>query len=172
MENKRSKGVTFWAWIFIITSLWGIWAGVTQPNEQIKLFGIVLFIFSVLSDIAFLFLGILLLELKEVARKGAIFLCLVSVFILPFYLLALSKHIYPNGILSNYEATQKKIIIERFKPEYQKEALENFSKRQESMKKVFPYLISFIIVFPVCMELVPIYFFTRPKVKEQFKVAQ
>lgn len=164
MKKKRSKGVTFWGWVFIIFNIIGL-LGVINPAYQ-KYYGVGILIIGIVSCVAYLICGIYILKLNEYARKAAIFLGIISVFSMPL----LFKPVLNIPISEDYDAKAKQRITEQLKPEYQQKALENLEKSKELFRKALP--IIFIVIFGVpCLifELIPIYFFTRPKVKEQFK---
>ncbi len=165
MEKKRSKGVTFWGWIFIISAIIGILSAI-NPQRQVRLFGSVIVAFGVITSLAYLICGIFILKLNDNARKMAIALGIISVIVIPFYFKPILS--MPNS--NAYYAKAKQRITEQMKPEYQQKALEDLEKSKGVVGQVVP--IIFIVIFGVPMlllELVPIYFFTRPKVKEQFE---
>lgn len=130
MENKRSKGVNFFAQMFIISGVLGIFLFIT--NNQI--FKNV--ISSLGLSVSYVICGIFLLKLKELARRIAIYLSFFSFIIFSMVL---------NSTLRHY--------------------IENHT---------YPYNnnINLILIGGVPLIIGPlicIYFFTRPKVKEQFK---
>ena len=156
MKNKRSKGVTFWAWVFIIASVFGLLDIGINFRDQLN-FGLA--IYTVLSCIAYLICGIFLLQLKEPARKAAIYLGIISIIALPFLPAAMSP-----AFEKLYTESEKE-LLEQIKPEYQASALERLRKDNEAVKKIAPFMAIGIMLI---LEALPIYFFTRPKVKEQF----
>jgi len=110
--------------------------------------------------------GIFLLKLNSKARKGAILITIVSILSIPFYFIPFSKTLNSES----FYARKRQVILEQMKPESQVRALENLEKQREIYhRKIIPILL--IIVFggyslcSVCL----IYYFTRPKVKEQFE---
>ena len=165
MEKKRSKGVTFWGWIFIIFSILGL-LQMIHPQWQIQMYGIGTIIFSVVSSVAYLICGIYVLKLNEKARKAVIILGTISILSFPLYF----KPLFNLPIPEDYYVKSKQRITEQLKPEYQQKALERLEKSKETMKKGLPIILIVIFVVPgVIFELIPIYFFTRPKVREQFE---
>ena len=164
MEKKRSKGVTFWGWIFIIFGIIGV-LGVLNPQQTIKLYGQGLFFLGIVLSIANLITGIFVLKLNETARKTVIILGVISIILIPFRFAPVFKSSYNQ----EYYAKKKQYIIEKIKPEYQQKALDDLDRVNKSGEKVLPIII--IIFFGVSiliLEVPPIVFFTRPKVKEQF----
>ena len=110
--------------------------------------------------------GIFILKLNETARKAAIILGIISILSIPAYIKPLSKILPPE----DYYTREKQRIAKEIKLEYQQKALENLEKGEETAKKVTPIVIIVFFALPILIfELIPIYFFTRPKVKEQFK---
>lgn len=165
MEKKRSKGVTFWGWVYIIFSIIGL-LGAINPQQQIKFYGIGIFFFAIVLCVANLLCGIFVLKLNEYARKAAIFLGIISIMLIPAYLKPMLKPLN----FEDYYTKKKQMIIEQMKPEYQQKALENLEKVMEIGKKGLPAIIIVLFgVFLLILELIPIYFFTRPKIKEQFR---
>jgi hypothetical protein len=89
----------------------------------------------------------------------------LSIFLIPFYLTAVLKHPLPN----DYYENRKKIIVEQVQPQYQQAALEDLRKREDASNRLLPVVIGLTMGVPLCLlEIIPMWFFTRPKVKEQF----
>ena len=127
MENKRSKGVTFWAWVFIVISTSFVVGGIIDVQH----YGIRSLIWTTFG-MAYGICGFLLLKLKEPARKTIIILSVVS-----FILFQVMESLY---MMKGLVRTTSPIIY---------------------------YVL--VCVPSFVLNLIPIYFFTRPKVKEQFK---
>jgi hypothetical protein len=165
MEKKRSKGVTFWAWFFIISSLIGLIL-VINPKQQVQFYGIAR---GVVMYLVYFICGIYLLKLNDYARKAVIVLGIISIISFPFiFMPALNKMNFDD-----YYAKKKRIIMEQYKPESQQKALENLEKIKESSKKFVPIFVTVTFGLPYLIYiLIPIYFFTRPKVKRQFTGAE
>ncbi len=134
MSRKPSKGVIFWAWWFIISAISSLAKFFIKPQTVFfpSFSGTPFFIWrciAVLMTIAlaviFLTCGILLLRLREDARKGTIFACCAYFFPLFFAI---------------------------------------YWERQH-LNKIYG-----MAILPAILPLISIYFFTRPRVKEQFKV--
>jgi hypothetical protein len=133
MEKKRSKGVTFWAWVFIILSIMGLVPFVLDFQGAIQSYGTYFGLYSMLSAILYLICGVYLLKLNEMARKAVIWLGIISIILTPLLL--------KSGVLTGSDSLL----------------------RYDSAE----FCISFGII--LILEFIPIYLFTRPKVKEQFK---
>ena len=130
-----------------------------------QFYGTGMLFFGIFVSLAYLICGIYLLKLSNSARKSAIVLGIISIISIPFY----SKPVLQQMNFDEYYYSKhKQMIIERMKPEFQQKALEDFEKAIEISKKVFPIVIMVILILYLIFELIPIYFFTRPKVKAQF----
>lgn len=164
MDKKRSKGVTFWGWLFIISSIISLIQQIS-PKQQIQYFGIGTFVFTVAISVAFIICGIFILKLNEAARKTAILLCIISVLSIPVYI----KQIIKVAKSQDYYAIAKQRIIEQTKPEYQQKVLENLERSKEASRKALSTVITAVVLLWLIFELAPVYFFTRAPVKEQFK---
>jgi len=127
MENKRSIGVTFFGWFYLIINSASILRMLFWPPKKESYF-----ILTLVSCGAFLICGIYLLKLKEIARKAIIILNLIFTACLTFCLLFFSFAI------QFYQENNKVVLL----------------------------LNSLILCSAF---IIPIIFFTRPKVKEQFK---
>jgi len=116
-------------------------------------------------SLAYLICGILILKLNEAARKTAILLCVISIISIPFYINQMIK----VAKSEDYYAMTKQRIIEQTKPEYQQKALAKLEMSQQADKKALSLIILVIVILWLVFEIIPIYFFTRASVKEQFK---
>ena len=172
MEIKRSKGVTVLGWLFIIGGCFGLLAGLRPHTNTQNISSLPHFI-DKLADVASLICGIFLLKLKPWARKLAMGLCCVSIILVISLLIPL---VFSPAVKSNFEQSfnrsiekKEQLIREQYKPEYQQKALEKF-KKYEPFQIKFTYIIMFsVAAVGIGWNLYVLYFFTRPKVKEQFK---
>ncbi len=167
MKNKRSKGVTFWAWLFIVSNIWKLLDLIINEHIRIQQ-GYGFFVSSVFLCITYLICGFFLLQLKEPARKAAIYLGLIRVIILICYF-----YLIPAFRVNNFDAYSTKtevVISEQMKSGDQSAILKTLKKNvSEENKKIMPFAILGFIGLPaMILELLPICFFTRSKVKEQF----
>ena len=163
MEKARSKGVTFWGWVFIIFGIIGI-SEIRNAQQSVALYGAGLAFFNIILSVANIITGIFLLKLNETARKAAIMLGVIGIMLIPFWVKALYK--------SNQQCSLKsrQYIMEQAKPESQQEGLVAVDRFDETSKKALPIIAIFLFGLPMLIfELLPIIFFTRPKVKEQFR---
>ena len=172
MQKKRSIGVTIFGWLFIISGIIGL-LNILNPQNFIQVSGKIIFFFHIIISIASLICGIFILKLNQKARKAAILLCLIGLIAIPFYLHPIMKSTQSAMQSEEYYGQQKQDILERLKPEYQQKALEDLDRAREWQRKAVPFVSIFLWVIlgipVILLELLPIYFFTRPKVKEQFK---
>ena len=164
MKKKRSKGVTFWGWVFVIFGIIGI-LGAINPQYRIKLYGVGLFSIGIVLAIANLITGIFVLKLNETARRVVILLGVINIMLIPFWFSPLFKTSFNVGDI----AKSKQNIIERVKPEYQQQEFAELDKIITRRKFMWIMLILLYVLPVLIFELLPIIFFTRPKVKEQFK---
>lgn len=136
METNRSKGVTFWAWCFIILSFGNIILFFYALNNANRFLwpAVALATYNFILAIILLILGINVLRLNEWSRKGVI-----------YYHIAVPI----MGILINFCIADKIYFQAGFK-----------SAPNKSLAEFILILFSLIVI----------YFFTRPKVKEQFGV--
>ncbi len=177
MEKKRSIGVFIFGLFFIIFGLIGLFSVSNNSQQYIHECGIIYFIIGAVSVGASFVCGIFILKLNPVARKVAIIICLVDISLgISLYASLINSPVLNRPIskhTKDYEKSRQNIILQ-FKPEYQQKALERLEKSEEFGRKAAPItfkvllLLFFWIPFFAC-NLIPIYFFTRPKVKEQFK---
>jgi len=170
MEEKRSAGVTILGWLFIIGGVFGLLGNINAKNYfQIMGTGLLAYLTFFLSiAIAFgnIVGGMFILKLKSWARKLAIILCLVNIVLVLF-----NFKLVPAS-LSKVEETYKKdqqLIYEKYKPEYQQQALEQLRKTKELTDKATQMVMPIMTAIAVVWNIFIIYFFTRPKVQEQFE---
>ncbi|NQT22178.1 MAG: hypothetical protein HQ579_01935 [Candidatus Omnitrophica bacterium] len=178
MDKKRSKGVTFLGWFFIVTSLLSMLT-LLSPKHYIKLQGSLYnqieFLYFTIVPFFCLFAGIYILKLKNWARKLGILIYSVSLVftITQFIFIGSSmqkesfREFMQEGMGLKIEA-QKQEIIKKYKPEYQQEAIQNREKMSNVIIEVLPIFLYVIMSLVIVWNAFIIYFFTRPKVKEQF----
>jgi hypothetical protein len=167
MGKQRSKGVTFWGWLFIVSGIIGL-LGPINPQQQIILYGTGIFFIGVALSAATLICGIFILKLNETARKVAIALGIIGTILIPFYLRPIFELRNSDELLLK----SKQRIIEQVKPELQQKALDELEQDRGIAKNVVLIIVALLGIPLLILELMPIYFFTRPKVKEQFKQFQ
>lgn len=164
MERKRSVGITFFGWWFIVSGILGL-LGTKNSQEIIQVYGISIFFINIILSGVSLVCGIFILKLNSLARKVAIITCLIAITMIPIRIKLTTKAFNFN----DYHEKRKQIVLEQVKPEYQKKQLETLEMKQRISKKTIPILLLVFGIFSVGFELIPVYFFTRAKVKEQFK---
>ena len=168
MDKKRSWAVTMIGWSAMIMGVLGL-LGNMSPKYYFaamgtKPFAYIGYFFGIIFSTCTLASGVYILKLKAWARRLAVILCSVSiVFTLVQYNPKRSKM-----LSDNVYAMQEENIRQQYKPEYQEKALEKIRQAKEISDKMLPFLNFASAVLVVGFNLLIIYYFTRPKVKEQF----
>jgi hypothetical protein len=169
MENEinvqkptRSIGVTLWA-LFFISSILGL-INIRHPLMNTGH----MFVYVCLC-VAYAVCGIALFRLKEIGRQGAIALGVLSIVTLPFLIDGPIQQLRNEQIYTKW----RQEVVTAVAPEKQQENLDAIDKIQGIVEQHFPRIRSFFIIFVmvpmVILLLIQIWFFTRPKVKEQFE---
>ena len=166
MDKKRSKGVIFWGWVFIILGVFGL-VPLLNFKHQIQVNGLGQTIFNIAMAVASVACGIFILKLNDAARKVAICLSIISVILFPFYTKQ-ALRIAKSESYAQYLMAKDKIIKE-VKPEYQKSMLIDLETKKDATDKAMPFAMVILLGPFFLLEALQIYFFTRPKVKEQFR---
>ena len=155
MEKKRSIGVTIFAWLIIIVS--GLLLlGSFDFKAHTKLFqsfpknlNICLFAYGIASLAIGVIAGIGLIRLKEIMRKVIVGINLLDVLSgIPVLLFSLND-------IKQYA--------------YRAAAETNSQVSIDVLANIAFYIIICFAIFTIAFSMLIIYFFTRPKVKEQFK---
>ena len=147
MEKKRSKGVTIFSVYIIALSLLNIWGTLSAiiknlPNTDIILWGNVGWLFRIpdlIVSLLYIAIAIGVLRLYDKSRKYLIYLNIYDVSVAIAYQALLFATFLIRGI-----------GFAEISPEAKAENI-------------------LLITFTLLSSLICIYFFTRPKVKEQFK---
>ena len=167
MEKKRSIGITIFAWLFIIGGVFGILGVIKNQrffSSEVIVSGVrtfILYLLGIVIAIATLVCGIYFLKLKPWTRQLAIGLCVYHIIMIPFS--------YKIGIDAiNNKKALKQMIQTKYPPAMQESELKELEKMPDKMKEVWPIMVAVILVIQLAWNLIVIYFFTRPKVKEQF----
>lgn len=176
MEKRRSGGVTFWAWTFIIMNLIGLLTvpGMTQVYSFLSksvLAWIVLY--GVVSSVVGIIAGINLLRLKEWARRAVIIMVFLNffemIFLVPF------NHRYASNVAQEpktiamyekqYDATEAEI---KAKASLSKEEfIKLMTKAAIKMAGVFTGILESIMAAYLFLIL---WFFTKLNVRRQFEL--
>ena len=170
--TKRSKGVTFWGWCMIVMGGLGVNLGVQNFTNDIRVYGYFLTALTFSLSIASIFYGFFILRLKNFARKAAIVLAIINLMLAPLILVFAirSSEVKGSPIETEY-AQQRQTIIEQTKPEHLEAALKKFDEELKMGKKIGAGLVLIFFMLPFAvLEIVRIYFLTRPKIKEQFGI--
>lgn len=173
VSQKRSKGVLIFAIVFIMFGVFSSISLIKYPTPV----SINKLIF-VLQTLCYLVTGIFILQLKDFARKLAIYLAIFSmagsIILLPKQLQYLKtvEPIYQEQIENSF-AEKRKHITETTSPKNLDAALNKLDTEHDASYKLMPKLMSFMVFFSVFMAIVfnslVIFFFLRPKVKSQFE---
>lgn len=155
MERKRSKGVTVLGVLTIIFSLtsipaWNYKDFSTIYNSFPHFIILILFIYTILYVPLGIIAGIGILKLNNIARKLAITITAINLFIFVLTVFGL------DGI---------KAFIQK---EYQGVNLTNIIP-EATFLNICLGVIYFGFTIGFIYEIIYLYFFTRPKIKEQFK---
>ena len=121
-----------------------------------------------LSNVAYIICGIFLLKLNEKARKVAIVLSVIGILSAPFIANLTLKTTSLDE--SRIFKSEKQKILKQTKIEFREEALKNLEQSEETAKKIgFVIAFAVILLTILLFEAIPIYFFTRSKVRQQFQ---
>lgn len=186
MTKQRSIGVIIFGWIFIIFSLIGLLSLAKGPcgsagricplpasgstASQILLSPIWTATNFVMV-FAGLIAGIFILKLKEWARKLVIILQVLSV-IVGLTTIVPAVNMIRSGefkaLMEKGLEPEKVQIKERYKLEYQEQALKDQEKALDMTSKSMCMFIFLGFFLGIGWNAFIIFYFTRPKVKEQF----
>ena len=159
MEKKRSRGVTIFAWLSIIVNIFTLLTSLNFNTyfEMYKSFdksivmGIILI--SLFSIIVGIVAGFGILKLKEMMRKIVV---VINSFDVLFGILLLLLSIdsfkqYAYSLAVAQVGTKGNVL------------------GIDTLTNIGFYTMIFVSLFYIAISLLFIFFFTRPKVKEQFK---
>lgn len=186
-DKKRSIGVTIFAVLIIlstaVTLLYALTPGYIKTilGCYLKPYGIIFYILAIVLSLFEITAGINILRLKDWARKSLIILTIIYIgllFLMPFaenkeFIRSQEKSIGQSLDMQNMkEKAMAKFNeeIKKYPPEHQETLMANYEKILENAPRV-GRLISvalFNAVFFIWY-LITLFFFTRHKVKEQFK---
>ena len=159
MEKKISKGVKIFAWLMIVLNIIMFLSALDYKTffdcfrSFDKNFIILMIVYSILASIIGIIAGIGLLRLNEAMRKiGIVINSLDFLFGVPLFYFALRD-------IKQYSYA---IVLSQGLEEIIKSDINSFAN-------VIFYSIVFISYVTFGLNLLLIFFFTRPKVKEQFK---
>lgn len=159
MERKRSRGVTVFAWLLIAVN------ALTFPSflnfsEVFSLYDtfdksivMAIILYSLFSITAGIIAGFGILKLKEMMRKAAVVINLLDVvFGAPLLFVSTNsfrQYAYSTAVAQS--GTRGSILS------------------VDTLADIVFYTALFASLFYIAMSLLVVFFFTRPKVKEQFK---
>ncbi len=160
MEQIRSKGVTFWAWAFIVMNTWGVVVNVWDFSRILEHNGVLWTVLGLGMTVAYLVTGIFLLRLNELARRAAIYLGFLSVAVMPFsFVPAYNAVLTVDRQMAEFERSRPKLDLLAEKDAYR-------TKRFDA-RSAFAFLY-LVVGVTLLFEIIPVLFFLHPKVKEQF----
>ncbi|MFA5114700.1 MAG: hypothetical protein WC469_01360 [Candidatus Omnitrophota bacterium] len=170
MEAKRPLGITVLGWLFIIAGAFGlsgviINAGGYPHIARMEFRASLMLLLNGALALASIACGAFLLKLKSWARKLAIILCLANIGV------ALANFRLAPALLKNQQEFEKneQLIRQRYKPEYQQEALEEYRRIKQASDKVLPVILGIMAALPIAWNAVVIYYLSRPKLQEKFE---
>lgn len=160
MRNIRSKGVTILAWSMIIVNIFLLLAAFdfNKIAECYRSFGqsliVVIIVYSVLSALIGIVAGFGILKLKEIMRKTAVIInsldVVIGITLLFVSINDLKQYCY-SVVVTGYDETLANIIS------------------LNTLVNLTFYITISVYLFFMALSLLYIFFFSRPKVKEQFK---
>lgn len=159
MDKKRSRGVTIFAWLLIILNAFALSNAFNFriSFELYKSFSkeavIAVILYSMFSPVLGIICGFGILELKEVMRKAMVAINSLDILvsILVFSLSINDIREYAVSIVAG--------VTEKYPSPISIDALVNIGFSSVICVYLFYILLSLLVIF----------FFTRPKVKEQFR---
>ena len=175
--EKRSKGVTIFSWLIIIGSILSLLS--TKTGRQLS--PPISHYFYFIISFASLVVGVYLLKLKQWARIAIIIISILvmteSLATAP-YVLSEGRKVaseafeksFEEGYEDSIEAAKEKFGIKSLKIDISESEME--ADKEKAMKKVMPLFTAIIITLILLssgFNCGVVYYFTRPKVKEQFK---
>lgn len=189
-DKKRSIGVTIFAVLIILSTALALLYTLNPKciklhlESFLKPYGIILYILIVVLSLFEITLGINILRLKEWARRFLVKLMIFYIglqFLMP---IAENKEFIRSqeksaGQLLEMQEYKEKAMasfeedIKKYPPEKQETLKQTYSKVLENAPRIGRLIIvSILNVIFFLWYLTIIFFFTRPKVKEQFKFQQ
>ena len=169
MEGKRPLGVSVLGWFFIVAGAFGFSGILVNAKDyphflRMEFRASLMFLLSGMLAIAGIACGVFLLRLRAWARKLAIILCLANI------ALALANFRLAPLKAKNQQAFEKneQLIRERYKPQYQEQALEEYRKIKEAGDKALPVVLGFMVAFQIAWNSAIIYYLSRPRIQEYF----
>ena len=171
MEKKRSVGIAVFAWLIIIGSALGILHSKAgwELNHIISNYMYLILLFPLSIVVA-----IFLLKLENWARLAIIAISLIvaaeSVITMPYVLRQMDEYSMVEIEESFYKGLEagkkhKKPGTPELTEQQAEEAIE---KAMQVAKKAMQVMVTIMITLSIAFNCAVIYFFTRPKVKEQF----
>jgi len=178
MEKKRSKGITIFCWLIILFGIYSIFQLIIvfATNTYFSFWTKISFYLFVMLDVCVVLCAFKALGLQEWARRYLVLLLALGI---AMSLYGLKNALYVTK--TQWNVIEEKIgkedleyskryvseSIQQAKLE-SKEVLKKIAKNFEPQRFVMNFMI-FVGGIPIIWRLLIIFFFTRKKVKEQFK---
>ena len=160
METKRPKGITIFAWLLIILNIFTLLLSLNFKNtfDLYKSFNKIIIIAIILYGLFSTIIGIIsgfgILRLKEIMRKIAVAISALDV-LFTIIIIFMSS----NEILKfSYSLAGSQLV-----------GKSNMYYDADMVSAIGFYSMIFVYVLSAGLSLLFIFFFTRPKVIEQFK---
>jgi uncharacterized membrane protein len=174
VKNKRSAGVTFFAWSFIALSILGLSSvsGMSQSYSFLSKWVLIwAMAYGFITSVVGIIVGINLLKLKEWSRRIAIGLIILGFLEMIFFVPLNHKFARTIG--------QEPNMIASLEKQYNDMPAENKAKirvtKEEFVKKTNDFLTKGAIVITGIFEIITaiylflmFWFFIKPKVRKQF----
>jgi len=169
MEKKRPVWVTIFAVLFIIGGLLSLLSALDIKSYlrdfKMGVLTFPLYALTVAVTISSVIAGIFLFKLKPWARKLVIIITIVNIVLMLNFLKLPS---IMNASMEKDFARQGKNIKSQLKPELQQKALEQLKLDRQLGQRAVMIIVAILFSLSLAWNLIVIFYFTRPKIKEQF----
>lgn len=164
MPGKRSIGVTVFAWLVIVGTVMSMmsFAEARKINPNISTY------FYMIALPASLLAAIYILKLKNWARTAIIVISLlvaIETFATAPRVMTKSREVYSL----QFEAEYNKAMEQAAAKKNYKFTEADMARMKDAMKRTIDFMMTMAIALSITFNVAAIFFFTRPKVKAQFK---
>jgi hypothetical protein len=105
------------------------------------------------------------LKLRSWARELILLISVINIIYFPISLHYGFKAAFSEESLREHEGT----ILMQYKPEYRQSVLKQLRLARKAVEKAIPAMLIIIFLISTGWNLLVIYYFDRPKIKEQFQ---